>query len=160
MTEIIRDLIKWTEENKIFPSIYFRTYENRVYCYVRFEKDNKAISHMFNASDWDRFPMDDEVKFFIKEAKYELLGEDTPEPVNCCEDRTKDISYKCNKCSNAFCCEFKEFNKIGYCKHFSLRHYPDVNVCDKCKNFTDCAEIVNLDPNRNLACRGLTYEKI
>ena len=153
MTEIIRSLIKWTEENKIFPSIYFRTYEDRVYCYVRFEKDNKAISHMFNTLDQDSFLMDDEVKYFIKEAKHELLGEDTPEPVNCCEDRTKDISYKCNKCSNAFDCIFKN-KKIGYCDNFSLRYYPEVNVCDKCKNFTTCAEIVNLDPNRNLACVG------
>ena len=117
MTEIIRSLIKWTEENNLFPSIYFRTYEGKVYCYVRFEKDNKAISHMFNASDWDRFPMDNEVKYFIKEAKRELLGEDTPEPVNCCEDRSSILCHDCARvveCVNLMSENPEKWNCLGY----------------------------------------------
>lgn len=111
MTEIIRSLIKWTEENKIFPSIYFRTYEGKVHCYVRLEKDNKVISHMFNASDWDRFPMDDEVKYFIKEAKHELLGEDTPKPVNCCEDRRNSVL--CHDCAKVMECKYIKYMIIN-----------------------------------------------
>ena len=118
MTEIIRSLIKWTEENKIFPSIYFRTYEDRVYCYVRFEKDNKAISHMFNTSDWDRFPMDDEIKYFIKEAKHELLGEDTQESVKCCEDRRSSMHccdcVKVMDCVNSMSIDPEKWHCLGY----------------------------------------------
>lgn len=79
MNEILRSLIKWTEENDVVPEIYFTTECGGIWLNLILRKHGKCIQHHFyvpggvlSLKNWDMFPMEDEVNNFIEEAKTEL----------------------------------------------------------------------------------------
>lgn len=79
MNEIIRSLIKWTEENKIVPEIYFHAISGGIYLVLTLRKHGKCISHEFYipggvlcVQNWDIVPMEEELNCFIEEAKLGL----------------------------------------------------------------------------------------
>lgn len=80
MNEILRSLIKWTEENEVIPEIYFMTECGGIWLNLKLHYHSKCIVHEFYVpggvlclQNWDMFPMEDEVNSFINEAKTELL---------------------------------------------------------------------------------------
>lgn len=80
MNEILRSLIKWTEENEIVPEIYFTAECGGIWLNLILRHHGKGIQHSFYVpggvlclSNWDMFPMEEEVNSFINEAKTELL---------------------------------------------------------------------------------------
>ena len=80
MNEILRSLIKWTEENKIVPEIYFTSDGGGIWLNLILRKHRKCMQHAFYVpggvlclSNWDMFPMEEEVNCFIEEAKTALL---------------------------------------------------------------------------------------
>lgn len=80
MNEILRSLIKWTEENEVVPEIYFTAECGGIWLNLKLHYHGKCIAHEFYVpggvlclQNWDMFPMEDEVNSFIKEAKTELL---------------------------------------------------------------------------------------
>ena len=80
MNDILRSIVKWAEENKIVPEIYFQSISGGIYLVLTLHKHGKAISHDFYVpggvlclQNWDMFPMDEEVNCFIEEAKRGLL---------------------------------------------------------------------------------------
>ena len=79
MNEILRNLIKWAEENKISPEIYFYSELGGIYLVLKLHKHGKCIAHDFYVpggvlclQNWDRFPIEEEVNCFIEKAKEEL----------------------------------------------------------------------------------------
>lgn len=79
MNEILRSLIKWTEENDVVPEIYFTAECGGIWLNLILRKHGKSIQHSFYVpggvlclSNWDMFPMEDEVNNFIEEAKTAL----------------------------------------------------------------------------------------
>ena len=83
MNEIIRSLIKWTEENEMTPEIYFYCEMGGIWLKLKLYKHGKCIAHDFYVpggilclQNWDLFPMEDEVNCFIEEAKIKLLEKD------------------------------------------------------------------------------------
>lgn len=80
MNEILRNLIKWTEENNIVPEIYFTAECGGIWLNLILRKHGKCMRHTFYVpggvlclSNWDMFPMEEEVNLFIEEAKTALL---------------------------------------------------------------------------------------
>lgn len=80
MNDILRSLIKWTEENKIIPEIYFTCVSGGIWLHLVLRYHDKKIKHEFYVpggvlclSNWDMFPMGEEVNLFIEEAKTVLL---------------------------------------------------------------------------------------
>lgn len=81
MEEILRNVVKWTEENKLIPEIYFYSECGGIYLKLKLRYHGKCMAHEFYIpggvlclSNWDRFPMNEEINSFIEEAKRELLG--------------------------------------------------------------------------------------
>lgn len=79
MNEILRSLIKWTEENNIIPEIHFTSECGGIWLNLTLSKYGKCIKHAFYIpggvlllKNWDMFPMEDEVNHFIEEAKNAL----------------------------------------------------------------------------------------
>lgn len=79
MNEILRSLIKWTEENDVVPEIYFTAECGGIWLNLILRKHGKCMQHSFyvpggvlRLSNWDMFPMEDEVNNFIEVAKTEL----------------------------------------------------------------------------------------
>ena len=86
MNEILRSLIKWTEENGIVPEIYFTTKSGGIWIILTLRKHGKCMQHAFYVpggvlclQNWDMFPMEDEVNCFIDEAKNALLAKGVAE---------------------------------------------------------------------------------
>ena len=80
MNEILRSLIKWTEENDIVPEIYFTAVCGGIWLNLILRKHGKCMQHAFYVpggvlclQNWDMFPMEEEVNCFIEEAKTALL---------------------------------------------------------------------------------------
>lgn len=80
MNEILRSLIKWTEENGVVPEIYFTSESGGVWLNLILRKHGKCMQHAFYVpggvlclSNWDMFPMEEEVNCFIEEAKIQLM---------------------------------------------------------------------------------------
>ena len=80
MNEILRSLIKWTEENEIIPEIYFTCECGGIWLNLVLRYHGKKIKHEFYVpggvlclNNWDMFPTEEEVNLFIEEAKEELL---------------------------------------------------------------------------------------
>lgn len=80
MNEILRSLIKWTEENDLVPEIYFTTVSGGIWLNLILRKHGKCMQHEFYVpggvlclSNWDMFPMEEEVNYFIEEAKAQLI---------------------------------------------------------------------------------------
>lgn len=80
MNEILRSLIKWTEENEIVPEIYFTAESGGIWLNLILRKHGKCMQHAFYVpggvlclSNWDMFPMEEEVNCFIEEAKAQLI---------------------------------------------------------------------------------------
>ena len=83
MDKILREIISWTFENKIIPEIYFSTISGGIYLTLTFRYNGKCISHEFYVGgvlcleNWDIGGcVDEEVKWFVEEAKCALLGTD------------------------------------------------------------------------------------
>lgn len=79
MNEILRSLIKWTEENNIIPEIYFTAESGGIWLNLTLRKHGKCMQHAFYVpggvlclSNWDMFQKEEEVNSFIEEAKNEL----------------------------------------------------------------------------------------
>jgi hypothetical protein len=80
MNEILRSLIKWTEENEVIPEIYFMAISGGIWLTLKLHYHGKCIAHEFYVpggvlclQNWDMFPMEEEVNQFIEEAKTALL---------------------------------------------------------------------------------------
>ena len=81
MNEIIRSLIKWTEENEVVPEIYFTAECGGIWLNLKLRYHGKCVAHEFYVpggvlclQNWDMFPMEEDVNGFIREAKAELLN--------------------------------------------------------------------------------------
>lgn len=81
MNEIIRSLIKWTEENELVPEIYFTAECGGIWLNLKLRYHGKCVAHEFYVpggvlclQNWDMFPMEADVNGFIEEAKAELLN--------------------------------------------------------------------------------------
>lgn len=82
MNKILRSLIKWTEENEVVPEIYFTMECGGIWLNLILRKHGKCMQHEFYVpggvlclSNWDMFPMEEEVNLFIEDAKSELMKE-------------------------------------------------------------------------------------
>ena len=80
MNEILRSLIKWTEENGIIPEIYFTSISGGIWLNLALRYRGKCMKHEFyvpggvlRLQNWDMFPMEKEVNCFIEEAKTKLM---------------------------------------------------------------------------------------
>lgn len=80
MNDILRSLIKWTEENEIVPEIYFTSECGGIWLNLILRKHGKCMQHAFYVPggvlclrNWDMFPMEEEVNSFIEEAKAQLI---------------------------------------------------------------------------------------
>ena len=83
MDKILREIISWTYENKIIPEIYFTAVSGGVWLNLVFHSHGKSIKRLFYVGgvlcleNWDIGGcVDEEVKWFVEEAKRELLGKD------------------------------------------------------------------------------------
>ena len=80
MNEILRSLIKWTEENGIIPEIYFSSESGGIWLNLVLRKHSKCMQQVFYVpggvlclKNWDMFHIDKEINYFIEKAKTELL---------------------------------------------------------------------------------------
>ena len=83
MNEILRSLIKWTEENEVIPEIYFMAECGGIYLVLKLRYHGKCIAHEFYVpggilclQNWDMFPMDEGINRFIEDAKKKLKEAD------------------------------------------------------------------------------------
>lgn len=81
MNEILRALIKWTEDNQVVPEIYFTSACGCIWLCLKLSYNGKRMLHEFyvpggvlSLQNWDMTPMEQEVNHFIDEAKAYLLG--------------------------------------------------------------------------------------
>ena len=81
MNDIIRAIIKWTEDNKIIPEIYFYSECGGIWLKIKLRKRGKCIAKEFYIgggvlclNNWSEIN-ELEVNNFIETAKKELLGE-------------------------------------------------------------------------------------
>lgn len=79
MNEIIRQLIEWTQENKIMPEIYFYSEFGGIWLRIRLRRNGRIIRHEFyfaggvlSIENWDFLKNSEELKLFIEEAKKDL----------------------------------------------------------------------------------------
>lgn len=79
MSDILRSLIKWTEENGIVPEIYFATECGGIYLILKLRYHGKSIAHeiyipggVLCLQNWDSSSSKEEVDCFIEIAINEL----------------------------------------------------------------------------------------
>ena len=79
MNEILRSLIKWAEENEVIPDIHFTSECGGIWLNLILRKHGKRMQHAFYVpggvlclSNWDMFPVEEELNLFIEDAKSEL----------------------------------------------------------------------------------------
>lgn len=83
MYEILKEVIKWYEENKLTPEMYFYSQQGGIWLMLKLHSHGKCIAHEFYipggvlcVSNFESRLMEEEVKMFIEEAKVKLLGDD------------------------------------------------------------------------------------
>ena len=80
MIDILKSIVKWTEDTGLIPEIYFQTISGGIWLVLKLQHHGKCLQHEFYIpggvlclQNWEMFPYDEEINQFIQEAKKILI---------------------------------------------------------------------------------------
>lgn len=80
MTDILKNIVKWTEDTGLIAEIYFQAINGGIWLVLKLQRHGKHLQHEFYIPDgviclqnWEMFPYDEEINQFIQKAKEILV---------------------------------------------------------------------------------------